>query len=762
MSNAKTLVTAAAVAILLLVSTVCAQGQNPASGARSNTTVTAAATADRVRFTAPATVVQMRLEVYNANGEKAFDNEVRGGNVIDWHLQDGQAARLSDGSYLCVITTKSLAGRMSQKLGRVIIQNTTALMQPIDPNELTAQQTQAVGPLEENASLTVVKEGESQTATVIAHDGTDGQITRGRGALSFRIGDFFSGKDTEQMRLTEEGNLGIGTSQPKLKLDVAGMIGARDGLMFSDGSTLSVNRKGVLTHTTSKGDVVPSASGTGTQNKLAKWTDNSGTLGDSAIVDVNGDIGIGTTSPQSGLDYRNGLAPFFTRDIGTTNFGTTQSALQLGVTNAGSRNAGVGPSFLFFSENSAGAKSFVGRVSGVWENPTAGAEAGAIFFQVRANSADVNALTERMRITASGNVGIGTTTPEHRMSIAGGPGWTVDNWGGAVALQNASAIGWQTNASGNRYGIGHTTAGLAFFRTAGNLGTTGSPATYDFRIDNSGNVGIGGIGLGTGLTSKMEIFAQDGMRISGFQPFLTLRDTNGGNKSSFMQGVNGDAVLLTNSRAALVVKDITGSVGIGTSTPQSMLDVRGSLTLEAGSSPGLFTGTGNTELNRYLALLNSPTSPSASGLKAGGILVADDYNFANPGKNELIVKGNVRQSVAGYGLPKAMVYVNDGVIFRCYNGLTGASLQNGTSPDGCGFHVDHPDLGLYFIDFGFQITDRFYSISQKSNDLVTPEFHIINLGSNFHEISPNTLRISTFYNDDRETKTNGLFMVIVF
>src|SRR5439155_20192799 len=60
-----------------------------------------------------------------------------------------------------------------------------------------------------------------------------------------------------------------------------------------------------------------------------------------------------------------------------------------------------------------------------------------------------------------------------------------------------------------------------------------------------------------------------------------------------------------------------------------------------GSSPGLFTGTGNAELNRYLALLNSPTSPSASGLKAGGILVSDSYSLANPGKNDLIVKGNV-------------------------------------------------------------------------------------------------------------------------
>ncbi len=39
---------------------------------------------------------------------------------------------------------------------------------------------------------------------------------------------FFSGKDVEQMRLTEEGNLGVGTDKPKAKLDVAGVIRTRN------------------------------------------------------------------------------------------------------------------------------------------------------------------------------------------------------------------------------------------------------------------------------------------------------------------------------------------------------------------------------------------------------------------------------------------------------------------------------------------------------------------------------------------------------
>src|SRR5207253_4970557 len=78
----------------------------------------------------------------------------------------------------------------------------------------------------------------------------------------------------------------------------------------------------------------------------------------------------------------------------------------------------------------------------------------------------------------------------------------------------------------------------------------------------------GNVGVGTATpSSKVEIAAQDGLRIRGFQPFLTLTDANGGNRSAFMQGVNGDAVLLSNSRAALVLKDGSGNVGIGTSNP---------------------------------------------------------------------------------------------------------------------------------------------------------------------------------------------------
>jgi hypothetical protein len=74
---------------------------------------------------------------------------------------------------------------------------------------------------------------------VNAHDGTDGQVSSTTGALTFRTGNVFSNQDQEQMRVTADGRVGIGTQTPETTLDVAGTIKARGGIQFDDGSVLN-------------------------------------------------------------------------------------------------------------------------------------------------------------------------------------------------------------------------------------------------------------------------------------------------------------------------------------------------------------------------------------------------------------------------------------------------------------------------------------------------------------------------------------------
>ena len=60
--------------------------------------------------------------------------------------------------------------------------------------------------------------------------------------------------------------------------------------------------------------------------------------------------------------------------------------------------------------------------------------------------------------------------------------------------------------------------------------------TEAVRIDPSGNVGVGT----SNPTSKLEIHAQDGVQIIGYQPFLTLSDSNSGYQRARIQTANGE------------------------------------------------------------------------------------------------------------------------------------------------------------------------------------------------------------------------------
>src|SRR5439155_8669900 len=184
----------------------------------TGSSVTISATERGVRLAALGSFGNMRLEVFNADGKSLYDSDFTAASVRDWALDDNDGQHLPDGTYLCVITIRDLSGKLSTKQGSVVLQNG----QP----SLKLPANESVDVIEPDKSLARVTDPPDTALTLIGHDGRDGQVVNTRGALTFRFGDFFSSKDKELMRLTPEGNLGLGTKSPQAKLDVAGTIRA--------------------------------------------------------------------------------------------------------------------------------------------------------------------------------------------------------------------------------------------------------------------------------------------------------------------------------------------------------------------------------------------------------------------------------------------------------------------------------------------------------------------------------------------------------
>jgi hypothetical protein len=563
---------------LLLFSTVLAQQLN----SPSTVVVTTTAAAGHVRFAAPSSVVQIRVEVYDAAGVKVFDNEVRGGNVLDWHLQDGQAQHISDGSYVCVVTVKSSSGRINQKLGTTTVLNAVASVEPTDGARMTRQQSEAVGPIEENAALTVLKEGETQTPTVIAHNGTDGQVVRGRGALSFRLGDFYSGKDVEQMRLTEEGNLGIGTDSPQAKLDVAGVIRTSKGIEFgnqTDGGNgskvtmLTTTATGALQTTMADGTVVSNATGSGTQDKIAKWTDSAGTLGDSAITETSGNVGIGTAIPTNKLDVVRGTAGQMAKGFFEMSSFEYDADAKFGVYSSASSAPSAALTF------GATRLQVNGRFPGfelqyIYGPTAAQNQARFNYIERSANGAVANFAANLLTINGNGNVtlnpitsgvsaaprlGIGTTSPSAMLDVAGNINTSTQyDIGGLPALRAPISNIYGGDGAGGTGG----SSNAAFGVVAGNHNTGMQNSFFGRAAGFSNNSGENNVFVGISAGSANT----SGSRNTFVGGFADASTNNLSNATAIGWGAGvsqSDSLVLGNGV----------NVGIGTGAPLGRLQV---------------------------------------------------------------------------------------------------------------------------------------------------------------------------------------------
>jgi len=291
--------------------------------------------------------------------------------------------------------------------------------------------------------------------------------------------------------------------------------------------------------------------GSGTTNYVTKWLD-ADTIGNSQIFDNGSGVGIGTTSPNYTTAGRGVL------DIN----GSSQSMLALSV-------GGVGKSFLFYT----GTDLLVSNESN-----------GAIKFNTNGS--------EKAIITSSGNVGIGTTTPQAKLDVNG----TLNV--GSLSSGSNAVISLANNASGGTRNIYYKSSDVTI-----NITSTGGNDLMT--ITNGGNVGIGTtipsyktVIHSSSVDTDVLCVSNDQINADSLQHFvgISLQDqySNGsGNVSAIRSYSNlysqwGSTLTFsttgTGGNGVLERMRITsgGNVGIGTASPTAKLTIVGVSTDNAG------------------------------------------------------------------------------------------------------------------------------------------------------------------------------------
>lgn len=294
------------------------------------------------------------------------------------------------------------------------------------------------------------------------------------------------------------GKVGIGTSNPNYKLDVSGAAQiAGDAMVRASGNA------NLTVKTAAAAGVQLYASDTEarlqfndpTLNQIRahgsanlEFFINNGTA--KHVMTPAGNVGIGTTSPGYALEVYSTVSGISSRAANPTNLGFVQAL------------------------NNSGKLTAI-RTTGSAYPAAPGANMGQLYsdasngLAIQTNSApiifDTGAVTETMRLLSNGNVGIGTTDPNQKLTVNGNVGLiNAASVASPVAYTSSIATGEPAIISyyqaQNYPAAGNYTRLLDFVAPSGSGGyksamrfitNKGSGPTESMIIDNSGNVGIG-------------------------------------------------------------------------------------------------------------------------------------------------------------------------------------------------------------------------------------------------------------------------------
>lgn len=184
----------------------------------------------------------------------------------------------------------------------------------------------------------------------------------------------------------------------------------------------------------------------------------------------------------------------------------------------------------------------------------------------------------------------------------------------------------------------------------------------------------------------------------------------GGNVNAINVNVTGNV-----GASTVTTTDLTGGVSSTmTGTGNSIAALQGSATA-TGAAGFTFGVIGQSASDQGRGVFGSATGATgvgvigeSSGASGFGVIGKD----LSGGGFAFSATGNAQQNRSGGGWVKALVFVSAGAppyhIARCYNSTLAGSAA--TTPP-CGFSLNELVFGVYTIDFGFEVDDRFWSVT---------------------------------------------------